>query len=206
MDKPFYYRSNYEQDLKANMRKFNLFPAISRFLENQQLPDADPNYDPFEDPQLEKYGSYVWRFADSSSEAETALRIKRFEQDRDDTMTIAESTNISPMLIASGASPLLATPVAPLAVMRSGSAIKRFLGGAAFAMAVYLPEESFIDAMSEDRQTSDLIYHLTAGSLFQGILASAFGKTGYRGFRCRLCLNQTWLMNLPLPLLKSLII
>ena len=183
MDKPFYYRSNYEQDLKANMRKFNLFPAISRFLENQQLPDADPNYDPFQDPQLEKYGSYVWRFADSSSEAETALRIKRFEQDRDDTMTIAESTNISPMLIASGASPLLATPVAPLAVMRSGSAIKRFLGGAAFAMAVYLPEESFIDAMSEDRQTSDLIYHLTAGSLFQGILASAFGKTGYRGFR-----------------------
>ena len=173
--KPDSFESNFKEDLHASWRQFSEIFAIKRLIEQNGIED-DPTYDPYKDSQLDAFPTYRWRFHNSGSQAETALRIERFQQDLEDVETLASSTRFMPQAIASLASPLTFAPLAPLRVMRYGSNLSRFTGGAGFTMLMHTPAELLVHNMNEARTDMETLLILGGAGIIGGSFTAAFGK------------------------------
>ena len=140
--------------------------------------DEDPSYDPFEDPQLEKYrqrGS-MWRFYDSRSEEHTRRRIEQLESELANQVVLNSSASGLAQFGASIATPTSLAPVGTPNMMRAASGFGRFYKGGLFSAGVVGAEQS---ALLNSRETYDFgSAALATGAAFLvgGGINAAFGK------------------------------
>ena len=164
---------SFKESFHAGYRQLSPVPSIVRLLENSEYED-DPNYDPMKDSQVPQ--GFEWRFLNSGSEAETALRLERLESDRQD-MEIVENGNLLAVGLGGLISPLTIAPVGTFKMLSQTSFLKRFVGSAAFTTALYAPEELLIQSQSESRDTTGhLLIPLVATGMIGGTIGGLFGR------------------------------
>lgn len=181
---PFLFLENDSMVWKAAFEEYNpIVAARDAIMDMIDISgyQTDPEYDPFSDPQLRDYKDSMWRFYDSNSADETALRLRNLkeESERQDILNSSKSGGIS--LIASAITPSSIVPVAPLRYMQSSSALSRFASGAAFSGAAVGIEQGIVQYARETRDFGDTIKVVGLASAFGGSFNAAFGKQMARG-------------------------
>ncbi len=157
----------------AGMRQYAPGQAILRLFENIEFQD-DPSYDPLKDERIPE--GYSYRFLNSASEHETAVRLERLEADLAD-MDIIENGNLFAVGLGSLMSPLTFAPIGTFKTLSQTSFLRRFVGSAAFTTAIYAPEELLIASTNEGRsEIGQTLVPLVGASLIGGTVGGLFGK------------------------------
>jgi hypothetical protein len=154
------------ESFKAGMRQYAPGQAIMRLFENLEFQD-DPSYDPLKDERIPE--GYSYRFLNSSSEHETAVRLERLEADLAD-MDIIENGNLLAVGLGGLMSPLTLAPIGTFKTLSQTSFLRRFVGSAAFTTAIYLPEELLIASTNEGRsEIGQTLVPLVGAGLIGGL-------------------------------------
>jgi hypothetical protein len=161
------------ESFKAGMRQYAPGQAIMRLFENLEFQD-DPSYDPLKDERIPE--GYSYRFLNSSSEHETAVRLERLEADLAD-MDIIENGNLLAVGLGGLMSPLTLAPIGTFKTLSQTSFLRRFVGSAAFTTAIYLPEELLIASTNEGRsEIGQTLVPLVGAGLIGGTVGGLFGR------------------------------
>ena len=183
---PVLFTDNTSEVYGAAFRQLNpvlaLRDVVSSFMAGI---DDDPSYDPFSDPRLKKHPDSMWRFYDSTSEAETIKRLERLHQEFEDQTILQNSFSTGHQIVAALTSPSTAAPVAPLKYMKSTSALNRFIAGGAFSGAVIGGEQAVLTAAKEDHDSSHAMLAIGLSMLIGGSINSAFGNKIAQGVELR---------------------
>lgn len=161
------------ESFEAGFRQYAPAQAIMRLFENLDFQD-DPSYDPLKDEQIPE--GYSYRFLNSASEHETAVRLERLDADLAD-MDIVENGNLLAVGLGGLVSPLTLAPVGTFKTLSQTSFLKRFVGSAAFTSAIYAPEELLIASQNEGRgEIGQTLVPLVGAALIGGTVGGIFGK------------------------------
>jgi len=161
----------------AAFRQVNPIAAAGRVI-NDMLKDIDddPDYDFAGDPQLKGREDSWWRFYDSKSAAETAMRLERFDQELEDQQVLSSSNSTGVAMGAALLTPTSALPLAPLRYMAAPGMVTRFGTGAAFSAVPIAAEQMVLGAANETRTIQEAGLAVGLAAVISGSANAAFGK------------------------------
>ena len=164
---------SFGESFEAGFRQYSPAPSIMRMIENFDFED-DPSYDPLADEQIPE--GYEWRFLNSASAEETAMRLERLDADLKD-LDIIENGNLLAIGMGGLVSPLIVSPVGTYKTLSNTSFLKRFIGSAAFTTALYAPEEFLIASQNEGRsEFAQTLIPLIGAGVVGGTVGGFFGR------------------------------
>ena len=175
------YNPTLSEVFGASFRQFAPYESAKRLIYDPTH-EEEEGYNYATDPQLDNYEGSSWRFLNSGSRAETALRLKNLNIDLEDQMILSSTDSWVPQVIASLATPTILAPLAPLRVLRTASLAKRFTGGALFTSTLIAPEEFLMASQIETRTAGQSAVVLTGAALIGGTLSGFLGRSSRKGF------------------------
>ncbi|MBM93580.1 MAG: hypothetical protein CMF51_02365 [Legionellales bacterium] len=174
---PFYFTDDISDIARAAFRQVSpVKAAIDWYNDKLFMIDDDPDYDFIKDEQLKDHQNSLWRFYDSKSAEETAVRLKRLKQEQEDQSILSGSSGAEVTFGMALTAPSTVLPLTTLRGMKAKRAIDRALSGAAFTGGAVAIEQSILSANRELRAPADTLKAIAISAALGGSVTAAFGR------------------------------